>query len=179
MNWYIQCAVFKVLSDWTLISHSITEMCCFSLLLWNHWLKPAYQRHFPADLGEPRFFPTTGSISNSFRFFLIHSRFLEWHSETSTDFFFLLWQPPTLPYRFQYSTLGRSSLNRRVRDGYGCVPWTHRHQKSFVFFFLLIRLTYLSSIDFFSKNRFFSKFSFFLIQSFLLLFLDQIFFEHS
>ena len=34
----------------------------------------------------------------------------------------LLWQPPTLPYRLQYSTLGRSSLNRRVRDGYGCVP---------------------------------------------------------
>ena len=31
-------------------------------------------------------------------------------------------QPPTLPYRLQYSTIGRLSLNRRVRDGYGCFP---------------------------------------------------------
>ena len=31
-------------------------------------------------------------------------------------------QPPALPYRLQYSTIGRSSLNRRVRDGHGCSP---------------------------------------------------------
>ena len=34
----------------------------------------------------------------------------------------LIRQPPTLPYRLQYSTIGRLSLNRRVRDENGCVP---------------------------------------------------------
>ena len=43
--------------------------------------------------------------------------------------FFKLWQPPTLPHRLQCSTLGRLGLNRRVRDGYGCLPQTHRRQK--------------------------------------------------
>ena len=31
-------------------------------------------------------------------------------------------QPPTLPCRLQQSTIGRLSLNRRVRDGNGCYP---------------------------------------------------------
>ena len=31
-------------------------------------------------------------------------------------------QPPALPYRRQYSTIGRLGLNHRVRDGYGCLP---------------------------------------------------------
>ena len=31
-------------------------------------------------------------------------------------------QPPALPYRLQYSTIGRLGLNHRVRDGNGCVP---------------------------------------------------------
>ncbi len=31
-------------------------------------------------------------------------------------------QPPALPYRRQYSTIGRLGLNHRVRDGYGCIP---------------------------------------------------------
>ena len=30
MNWYLQCAVFKVQSDWTFASHSITESYFFS-----------------------------------------------------------------------------------------------------------------------------------------------------
>ena len=30
-------------------------------------------------------------------------------------------QPPTLPCRLQQSTIGRLSLNRRVRDGNGCL----------------------------------------------------------
>ena len=42
---------------------------------------------------------------------------------------FLIWQPPTLPCRLQQSTIGRPGLNHRVRNGNGCVPWTHRHQK--------------------------------------------------
>ena len=36
--------------------------------------------------------------------------------------FLLIWQPPALPYRLQYSTIGRLGLNHRVRDGYGCFP---------------------------------------------------------
>ena len=49
-------------------------------------------------------------------------------------FFFIIWQPPILPYRYQYSTFGRLRLNRRVRDGNGCFPKAHRHQKYFVVF---------------------------------------------
>ena len=30
--------------------------------------------------------------------------------------------PPALPCRLQHSTIGRLRLNRRVRDGYGCLP---------------------------------------------------------
>ena len=44
-------------------------------------------------------------------------------------FFLLIWRPPALPHRLQCSTIGRLGLNRRVRDGNGCVPQTHRHQK--------------------------------------------------
>ena len=35
---------------------------------------------------------------------------------------FLIRQPPALPHRLQCSTIGRLSLNLRVRDGNGCVP---------------------------------------------------------
>ena len=34
----------------------------------------------------------------------------------------LIWQPPALPRRLQRSTIGRLSLNHRVRDENGCVP---------------------------------------------------------
>ena len=47
-------------------------------------------------------------------------------------FIFLIWRPPTLPHRLQCSTIGRLGLNHRVRDGNGCVPQAHRHQKFFV-----------------------------------------------
>ena len=42
-------------------------------------------------------------------------------------------QPPALPYRLQHSTIGRLSLNHRVRDGNGCVPQAHRHRKCLFF----------------------------------------------
>ena len=48
---------------------------------------------------------------------------------------FLIWQPPTLPHRLQCSTIGRPGLNHRVRDGYGCFPWAHRHQQCSVISF--------------------------------------------
>ena len=34
----------------------------------------------------------------------------------------LIWQPPTFPYRLQYSIIGRLRLNLRVRDVDGCFP---------------------------------------------------------
>ena len=37
-------------------------------------------------------------------------------------FFSLIRRPPALPHRLQCSTIGRSGLNRRVRDGNGCFP---------------------------------------------------------
>ena len=36
--------------------------------------------------------------------------------------FYLIWQPPTFPYRLQHSIIGRLSLNFRVRDVYACFP---------------------------------------------------------
>ena len=33
-----------------------------------------------------------------------------------------IWHPPALPCRLQHSTIGRLSLNCRVRDGYACFP---------------------------------------------------------
>ena len=38
------------------------------------------------------------------------------------SFFKGIWQPPALPHRLQCSTIGRLSLNRRVRDENGCFP---------------------------------------------------------
>ena len=37
-------------------------------------------------------------------------------------YFIIIWQPPALPYRLQYSTIGRLGLNHRVRDENGCLP---------------------------------------------------------
>ena len=54
-----------------------------------------------------------------------------WQSQT---LYFSIWQPPTLPHRLQCSTIGRLGLNHRVRDGYGCYPQAHRHQKCYQFF---------------------------------------------
>ena len=59
-----------------------------------------------------------------------------WFKITIT--FFKIWQPPTLPYRLQYSTIGRYSLNHRVRDENGCYPIAHRHQKDLCFCWTLI-----------------------------------------
>ena len=43
-------------------------------------------------------------------------------------------QPPILPGRLQPSTVGRLSLNHRVRDVNGCSPQAHRHRKYEVIF---------------------------------------------
>ena len=66
---------------------------------------------------------------------------LMWVTPSMVPFYFiafspaLFWgsrQPPAFPCRLQHSIIGRFSLNRRVRDGYGCFPEAHRHRKSFV-----------------------------------------------
>ncbi len=43
-------------------------------------------------------------------------------NHTASVYFKKIRQPPTLPCRLQQSTIGRLSLNRRVRDGNGCYP---------------------------------------------------------
>ena len=40
-------------------------------------------------------------------------------------------RPPILQCRYQHSTIGRLSLNLRVRYVYGCFPQTHRHRNLF------------------------------------------------
>ena len=64
----------------------------------------------------------------------------------------MIWHSPALPYRLQYSTIGRLGLNHRVRDENGCVPQAHRHQKCSYFGFLhrrcALRIT-TSSLSFF------------------------------
>ena len=141
MNWYLQCAVFKVQSDWTFISHSITESYFFSHNLSSFFCyritgKTSLSTALPCRFWVSHRFlwpVLSQTASCSFSFTPVFCSDIR---NIPLIFFVLLWQPPTLPYRLQYSTLGRSSLNRRVRNGYGCVPWTHRHQKSLVFFFL-------------------------------------------
>ena len=59
----------------------------------------------------------------------VRSNQLSYKPKRKASLSFLIWQPPTLPYRLQYSTIGRISLNHRVRDENGCVPYAHRHQK--------------------------------------------------
>ena len=56
-------------------------------------------------------------------------------------------QPPTLPCRLQHSTIGRSSLNHRVRDGNGCFPWAHRHRKSIYICYLYIYTSVQMLVD--------------------------------
>ena len=53
-------------------------------------------------------------------------------------FFFLIRQPPAFPCRLQHSIIGLPGLNHRVRDGYGCVPWAHRHRKILLSSFLFL-----------------------------------------
>ena len=71
--------------------------------------------------------------------------------QVSLFFSFLVWRPPALPHRLQCSTIGRLGLNRRVRDGNGCFPDAHRHQKKL-----------LSEVlsPFVGRTTFLTKFSF-------------------
>ena len=59
---------------------------------------------------------TSHGIQEVFLYLITRNTFLNKLS------YYLIWQPPTLPYRYQYSTIGRLRLNHRVRNGNGCVP---------------------------------------------------------
>ena len=56
--------------------------------------------------------------------------FIDWNNSPSGRVVSIkyVWQPPALPCRLQHSTIGRTDLHRRVRDGNGCALRTHRHQ---------------------------------------------------
>ena len=78
-----------------------------------------------------RMFPSSGDNEIRTRDPLLARQVLSQLSYTP-----IIWQPPILPYRLQHSTIGRLSLNHRVRDGNGCDPQTHRHQKNSIKFCL-------------------------------------------
>ena len=98
----------------TFISHYIYKSLCIS----NHWWNQ-FSQHCPADWVGP------ADCCPPMPVFIFN-----FGSGSASVFLFLNWRPPTLPHRLQCSTIGRSGLNHRVRDGNGCCPWTHRHQKA-------------------------------------------------
>ena len=77
---------------------------------------------------EPPTSRLSGVRSNRLSYKPILIPFALFYKQLSGCYFQGYWQPPTLPYRLQYSTIGRPGLNRRVRDGNGCAPRTYRHQ---------------------------------------------------
>ena len=63
---------------------------------------------------------------------------------------FVIRQPPAFPCRLQHSIIGRFGLDRRVRDGYGCVPEAHRHRNNLSSDVLLpcvSRTTFLTNLN--------------------------------
>ena len=66
---------------------------------------------------------------------LLRSYELPHRTEKLLQYIKNVWQPPALPYRLQYSTIGRTDLHRRVRDGNGCCFRTHRHQTDLSMFY--------------------------------------------
>ena len=74
--------------------------------------------------------PFPGCSSHAKRWIYIEKAYALLRSCGLTQGFFKknVWQPPALPCRLQHSTIGRTDLHRRVRDGNGCCFRTHRHQ---------------------------------------------------
>ena len=71
----------------------------------------------------------TVSFDNDNKVIILWLNYQSWHIAFNSmlylitnNSFYKSWQPPALPYRHQYSTIGRLSLNHRVRDENGCVP---------------------------------------------------------
>ena len=83
---------------------------------WIKWAFPPHltfvndtEKHFLNPMGLSGLEPPTSRLSG------VRSNQLSYKP-------FLIWRPPALPHRLQCSTIGRSGLNHRVRDGNGCVP---------------------------------------------------------
>ena len=99
---------------WLIVYQSSEFKISFGL--WS-LVNPAFSQHCPADgVGPTDCCPPIPVFIFNFG------------SGSAFVFSFLNWRPPTLPHRLQCSTIGRSGLNHRVRDGNGCCPWAHRHQ---------------------------------------------------
>ena len=79
----------------------------------------------------------TARARHAFLFGVLHAisireSFPERSSRAKRCFIKNAWQPPALPCRLQHSTIGRTDLHRRVRDGNGCALRTHRHQAKII-----------------------------------------------
>ena len=106
-------------------------------LLNSGFLRVWAERMGPSGL-EPPTSRLSGARSNrlsygplgSFRFGYERrlSPYLSWNPRTPL-FFNGIRQPLIFPGRHQPSIVSRLCLNRRVRDGNGCVPQTHYHRK--------------------------------------------------
>ena len=138
-------AIFKVQLTASFISHQKLK----SLLISNHWWTPVISNStslliglavisccssLPVSMPKDFVWSFHTLVGWYFRFLgEVLSNLDIWSFIPKPVFFlFLFWRPPTLPHRLQCSTIGRSGLNHRVRDGYGCFPWAHRHQKGWV-----------------------------------------------
>ena len=132
-NWFISVCDFQGtmhsenMTRQMLASVSSSYFCCIVCL---HTTEKLLLRGALYCIRQTHIFPDR---------FLSHGKpkllFLSSITQKSSLTFFIIWRPPALPHRLQCSTIGRSGLNHRVRDGNGCVPWTHRHQILFVIFF--------------------------------------------
>ena len=136
-----QCVVFNVqsVSYWYLVEITRFELVtpCLQGKCSPNWAIPPFIRNLYNlvcilyTMGLNGLEPSTSRLSG------VRSNQLSYNP--LSVFFFLIWQPPTFPHRFQCSIIGRISLNHRVRDGNGCFPYAHRHQKFSVFSFSVLR----------------------------------------
>ena len=133
----------QVLCGNTIIS--LRSMRCTIFLNSNFALLVLIKKCFGNTIASLRYARCTFSLRFKLRFARFHQVFcgntiISFHSIRcacflTSDFALLvfakktMWRhPPTLPYRLQYSTIGRPGLNHRVRNGNGCLPRPHRHR---------------------------------------------------
>ena len=132
----------KYMSDWSFISHQKSKPLFQPLIAGkyqsNHILLRMFINFFHIEVRFTSFSERPKNL-NSFAFGNLIK-------------IFMVWRPPALPHRLQCSTIGRSGLNHRVRDGNGCVPWPHRHQKYWVLSEVLLSLELKLFFELCEKN---------------------------
>ena len=114
----INIDVFSYLAFYEILSYLLTFCIKDIWLTFNQISCMQFSRYILTDI--------LSVIRNLKYFFQLYSKSL---ITGKFSFSFLIWRPPALPHRLQCSTIGRLGLNRRVRDGNGCFPQPHRHQK--------------------------------------------------